>query len=205
MPARKHAPTCPVLIGMILFGVTFFINLKALPYADAHEMSLSNTFRKPSLTLSPTSTQSFTPTRMANDSSKLANPPVRKVENMCPRNTPEPLWVEPVTSPTNLLAQEIIVRVGNSDSVTVTAESGSFNVIGSFSTGAPAYISITLLPNVTHHLSVEAHIKSWSLGDCQYPGYTLSTIIDRYGNSLTVVQQSDEPPSYRLHLPLITR
>ena len=44
----------------------------------------------------------------------------------CPQATPELLQVEPVTSPTDLLAQAITVRMGNCEAVTITAESGTF-------------------------------------------------------------------------------
>src|SRR5688572_11229358 len=78
----------------------------------------------------------------------------------CPQPTPEPLWVEPITSPTNLLIQTITVRIGNGDAVTVTTESGVFAVTGNFNTyGNPALVTMTLLANITHHLSVDAHVR----------------------------------------------
>jgi hypothetical protein len=40
--------------------------------------------------------------------------------------TPEPLWLDPVTSPTGELDQTIVVYIGNGETVTVTWESGTF-------------------------------------------------------------------------------
>jgi hypothetical protein len=114
----------------------------------------------------------------------------------CPQPTAEPLWVEPVTSPTDQLSQEVTVRIGNGEAVTITVESGIFTTTGTFNASAnPARITVKLLPNVTHHLHVTARVRRvGSPGGCQYGGYTLSTDRDRQGAPLTIVQQSRALP-----------
>src|SRR6185436_5020612 len=125
-------------------------------------------------------TPSKTPTR---------TPTITPSPTFCPPPTQEPLWVEPVTSPTTQLSQVVTVRIGNGDAVTVTAESGVFVVTGTFSVNTPALVTVSLLPNTTHNLSVAAHVKKMGC----YNGYTLSTTRDRNGALLTIVQQS--PPN----------
>ncbi len=108
----------------------------------------------------------------------------------CPQPTPEPLWVEPVTSPTDQLSQVITVRIGNGDAVTITTESGTFNVIGDFSAYSyPALVTVTLLANTTHHLTVYSHVKAIVQHGCTYGNYTLSTTVDKFGAPLIIVQQ----------------
>jgi len=137
------------------------------------------------------------------------------VPTPCPRGTPEPLWVEPVTSPTNQLTQTITVRIGNGIAVTVTAESGVFSVMGSFDAYAhPAQVEIALLANTTHHLQAHATVHTVNHGGCVYGGYTIGTERDRYGAPLVIVQQPvDSTPTVtatplelaRAYLPLVLR
>lgn len=122
----------------------------------------------------------------------------------CPTLTPEPFWVDPVTSPTNLLEQTIRVHIGNGEAVTVTAESGVFTTTGSFNAyGNPALVDVTLLPDTRHNLKVAARVRSWYLWEgCTIGGYTLWTERDRYGQPLLIEQRS----AVRFHyLPLILR
>lgn len=120
---------------------------------------------------------------------------------MCPQATPEPLWVEPVISPTGLLTQTITVRIGNGEAVTVTAESGVFTATGSFNAyGNPARVTIDLLRNTTHRLAVQARVRRVEQWGCVYGGYTLSTERDRYGQPLLIEQRSTKHLCY---LPLI--
>ena len=134
------------------------------------------------LTPTPTPTASPTPTR-------------------CPSTTPEPLWVEPVISPTNLLTQTITVRIGNGEAVTVTAESGVFTATGSFNAyGNPARVTVDLLAGVTHNLEVRARVRKIEQAGCIYGGYTLYTTRDRYGQPLVIEQVAGR--SYYLPLAL---
>ena len=128
--------------------------------------------------VTPTGTPTETPTPTA-----TALPSVTPTSTLCPMSTPEPFWVEPVISPTDLLTQTLIVRIGNGDAVTVTTASGVFTRTGSFNAyGNPALVVLTLLPDTTHQLAVEAHVRpigAW--GGCMYGDYTLSTNRDRNG------------------------
>lgn len=107
----------------------------------------------------------------------------------CPQATPEFLWVEPVTSPTDQLAQTVTVHMGNLEVVTITAESGIFTA-----TGQPAHVEVALLPDSNHHLQVVAKVAEiWSDG-CRYGGYTLHTRRDKDDNLLIIEQGQAGPP-----------
>jgi hypothetical protein len=127
----------------------------------------------------PTNTPTSTPT--------LTRTPT-PTTTACALPTPQPLWVEPVTSPTDQTSQVITVRVGYGDSVTVTHEFGSATVTGDFSTSNPALVTVPLQANATHHLRVSAHVRSVTIGGCTYSDYTLITANDRFGAPLTIVQ-----------------
>ena len=101
----------------------------------------------------------------------------------CPVATPEPFYVEPETSPTYIRFQTIAVYLGNSEAITVTAESGEFS-IPCDSNNCP--VRISLLPNVVHHLTVYGKVRTFNNG-CTYGGYTLSTTRDRYGKPLIIL------------------
>lgn len=143
----------------------------------------------PTATPTPTPSPSSTPT--------VTRTPTG---TFCPQPTPEPLWVVPVTSPTSLLDQPITIRIGNGDAVTITAESGVFTTTGIFNAYAnPAVVTMTLLSNTTHHLSVQAHVRSINQGGCIYGNYTLSTSVDQLGAPLTIVQILER----KMYLPFI--
>ena len=120
---------------------------------------------------SPTSTATATLTATPNCA---LNPPP----------TPEPLWVDPVTSPTSLLSQTLKVYLGHGREITVSSEAGVTTVNGTFSSTTPALVTIPLLPNSTHNLVVQGRVEY--LSGCYY---TLSTRLDRYGAPLVIVQQ----------------
>lgn len=103
--------------------------------------------------------------------------------------TPEPLWVNPVVSPTNLLTQKISVTLGRGREISITSEVGTVTQQGDFTIANPAEIEIALLPNAQNHLLV--------VGKVEYtPGcfYTLQTQIDRVGNPLVILQNSAQNP-----------
>jgi len=112
---------------------------------------------------------------------------------ICPLPTQVWLAVEPVTSPTDLLTQTIIVRMDNGVAATITTESGTFNYWGEFGFGLPAPITITLLPNHEHHLEVSARVKRVEYAGCVYGDYTVGTTHDRHGQPLTIVQGAVTP------------
>jgi len=114
----------------------------------------------------------------------------------CPPPTPEPLWVEPITSPTDQLTQIITVYIGNGEEVTIKTESGTITVTGQFNHHTnPAVVEIPLLPNTIHHLDVAARVRSGLTGpgNCTYGGYILRTSNDRNGASLVIVQGAAKP------------
>jgi len=104
----------------------------------------------------------------------------------CPVATPEFFNVEPVTSPTNELSQIVTVDLGNGEAITITTESGTFTA--PFDT-FPKEIEITLLPDMTHNLTVEGRVREVVQGECTYGGYMLSTTRDRYGDTLVIEQE----------------
>jgi hypothetical protein len=123
---------------------------------------------------------------------------------ICPMATPEPLWVEPVLSPTDRLTQTVVVNIGNGEAVTVTTASGVFAVAGNFAAaGSPAHVPIDLLPGVVHDLTVAARVRTMNQGGCPFGGYTLTTQQDRNGVALRIVQQGAGVTQG--YLPLIER
>jgi len=117
-------------------------------------------------------------------------PPTTPPPTCSPLPTPEPLWVDPVTSPTSALTQTVTVYIGHGKTVTVTSEAGTVAVSGSFDAYAnPARVTVNLLPNTTHHLQVTGRVE-YAAG-CFYD---LSTTQDRNGNPLVIVQQSSAVP-----------
>jgi hypothetical protein len=114
----------------------------------------------------------------------------------CLHGTPEPLWVDPVTSPTDQLTQVITVYIGYGEEVTIKTESGTFTVTGGFDYPSnPAKVEISLLPNTVHHLEVTAKVRETLsiYGDCVYGGYILRTVNDRNGNPLMIVHGQATP------------
>jgi hypothetical protein len=134
----------------------------------------------------PTATP--TPTLTSTPSPPLTDTPIW-TPTFCPLPTPEPLWVQPVTSPTDQLSQVVTVHVGYGKEVTVTGESGTFTVAGDFDAYTnPALVEISLLPNTEHHLTVSAKVQPPPGSGCTYPAYTLQTTSDRQGAPLVIVQ-----------------
>lgn len=135
--------------------------------------------------------------------SATPSPTASPTATRCPSATPEPFWVEPVVSPTELLTQTVTVRIGRGEAVTVTAESGVFTATGHFSVyGNPAQVRVDLLPNTVHNLWVQARVRRIEQWGCLYGGYVLSTNRDRYGRLLVIEQRM---PVRTLYLPLLLR
>ena len=116
---------------------------------------------------------------------------------MDPPPTPEPLWVESVTSPTERLTQTITVRLGRGREVVVESVAGSTTVSGTYGAYVyPARVTIPLLPDTTHRLRVTGKVE-------YYPGcfYTLLTRRDRQGMPLVIVQGKQSS----IYLPMTAR
>jgi hypothetical protein len=158
-----------------------------LPSATVRPARTRTTNRQNTLTVTDTFTATLEPTVTGPAS---ASP----TATLCPVGTPEPLWVEPVTSPTDQLSQTIIVRIGNGEEVNVLTESGTFTATGDFNAYSnPALVEVTLLPNTVHHLQVSARVRTITMGGCLYGGYTLTTTNDTQGAPLTIVQGPSVP------------
>lgn len=141
----------------------------------------------PTVTAASTLTTAFTPIE-----TPTLTPTLTLTAQFCAPPTPEPLWVNPVTSPTDQLSQIITVYIGYGEEVTITSESGVFTVAGSFNAYSnPALVEITLLPNTNHHLSVTAKVMAKN-GNCIY-AYTLTTTQDKQGTPLTITQGISYP------------
>jgi len=166
--------------------------ISSVVYTDTSTVTYTPTGTRTSTPI-PTKTNTPTPTRTK---TSMPTSTSTATATVCPLATSEPLLVEPVTSPTDALVQVITVRAGNSDSVTVDLETGSFTVTGNFSTSNPALVAVPLQADTEHHLTVSAHIKPQTgNGGCSYGNYVLSTEKDRYGSPLTILQSSNSNPT----------
>lgn len=165
-----------------------------------------NIVEEPTPTFTPTATVTHTP------SPTTTITPTPTGGGDCSQNpppTPEPLWVDPVVSPTSLLTQTLRIYLGRGRDLVVTSESGFVTASGNFSSNTPTEVTIQLLPNTTHHISV--------LGRVEYRSgcfYYLHTNQDRFGNPLIIVQQgghlptaTPSPTAVRIsrYLPMIVR
>ena len=120
----------------------------------------------------------------------------------CPLPTQEPLWVDPVTSPTGQFTQVVTVRLGNGEAVTVTAESGTFATVGDFDAYFhPASVTVGLHLNTVHHLEVFGKVRVVEHDGCVYGGYTLSTWQDKNGAPLVIEQRADL--THTVYFPVI--
>lgn len=138
----------------------------------------------------PTHTATATSTAVALIPTETATSTMTATPMNCPVPTPEPLWVEPVISPTNLLTQTIVVRGGNSEWVEIDTGYDVFTQTGSFNARSnPAYVDITLQPSVTHQLLVSIRVREIQQGDCTFGGYTLRTRHDKLGDPLEIQQE----------------
>jgi len=109
-----------------------------------------------------------------------------------PARTPEPFYVDPVTSPTDLYTQTVTVYLGRGRQIDIVSEAGTVITTGVFSAYIPAHVPIALLPGITHHLTVYGRVE-YATG-CFY---TLQTSHDRYGGLLVI----DQIPAARVYLP----
>ncbi len=145
----------------------------------------------------PTPTRTPTQIALASPTLRATEIPTRRPTNIptlepsplptrgCPiPATPEPLWVNPVLSPTNLLSQKISVTLGRGRVITITSEAGTVSQEGEFSTTRPIELEVPLVPNATNNLLVTGRVE-YAAG-C---AYTLQTRVDRTGHPLVIVQQ----------------
>src|SRR5581483_7167326 len=103
--------------------------------------------------------------------------------------TPEPLWVDPVVSPTDLLTQNISVTLGRGREISISNEAGTVTQRGEFSIAQPVVLQVPLAPNTTNHLLVTGQVEY--APNCFY---TLQTRVDRTGKPLVIAQTGAPPP-----------
>ena len=97
--------------------------------------------------------------------------------------TPEPLWVDPVVSPTNLLTQNIAVTLGRGREISITSNAGTVMQRGEFSLTQPVTLQVPLAPDTLNELLVTAKIEYEP--NCFY---MLQTRVDRLGQPLIIAQ-----------------
>lgn len=131
-------------------------------------------------TATPTATFTPTATRTPTNTPSLVP---------CLTLTPARLLVEPIPATTTALTVTLIVTVENVEWLTVTSE---FNN-AFFVAGQP--IVITLAPNTAQRFAIAAQIRKYSIGDCQYGGYVLTTQVDRSGQPLAIRQLPTPTPT----------
>jgi len=118
----------------------------------------------------------------------MAAPPL---DPPCPIPTQELFLVDPVTSPTGQFTQVVTVRLGNGEAVTITTESGTFATHGDYDAYFhPATVTIALLTDTIHSLTVFGKVRTIVHDGCAYGGYTLSTQRDKYGTPLVIWQRT---------------
>ena len=131
----------------------------------------------------------------------MAAPPL---DPPCPIPTQELFLVDPVTSPTGQFAQVVTVHLGNGEAVTITAESGTFATHGDYDAYFhPATVTIALLTDAVHSLTVFGKVRTIVHDGCVYGGYTLSTERDKYGTPLVIWQRTYLTRTF--YLPLAFR
>jgi hypothetical protein len=93
--------------------------------------------------------------------------------------------VNPVTSPTDQLSQDVTVTLGRGREITVASEGGSVSQNGEFTTNTPVVLRVPLAPDIQNNLIVTGTVE-YAAG-CFY---TLQARIDRNGVPLVIVQSS---------------
>lgn len=190
MPERFARFAALALLLVLLIALVLLISLFGAmnsPRAPATQIAIAsptrvqptNTVPPPSATTEPTPLPP--PTAIPSPSPTAG----------CPSPaTPEPLWVNPVLSPTNLLTQKISVTLGRGRELGVTTEAGTVTRQGEFSVARPVEIEIPLVANSENHLLVRGRVEY--AANCFY---TLETRLDRVGNPLVIVQTSAQVPT----------
>jgi len=129
----------------------------------------------------------------------MAAPPL---DPPCPIPTQELFLVDSVTSPTGQFTQVVTVRLGNGEAVTITAKSGTFAAHGDYDAYFhPATVTVALLTDTVHSLTVFGKVRTIVHDGCVYGGYTLHTDRDRFGAPLTIWQRTYLTRTF--YLPLV--
>jgi hypothetical protein len=186
MPERFARIAALALVVALIIALPLLCSLFATlpPRPPARPPTLQIAFASPTATPvtppSPPPTNTPLPTRT----------PLPSPTSGCPSPaTPEPLWVDPVVSPTDLLTQNISVTLGRGREISISNEAGTVTQHGEFSIAQPVVIRVPLAPDTTNHLLVTGQVEY--APNCFY---TLQTRVDRTGKPLVIVQTSALPP-----------
>lgn len=180
-----------VLIIALPLLISLFGNLTATP-AAAPTVRIAILDASPTPP-APTTTSTPPPATDAPTDVPTSAPPTSEPTGSAPNcpgpATPEPLWVDPVISPTDELSQKVSVILGRGKQISITSEAGTISLQGDFSTGRPVELDVPLAPNLENHLVV-----SGTVGYAPGCEYTLQTRVDRNGTPLVIVQSSGLTP-----------
>lgn len=182
-----------ILILAFPLLVLLFGSFSAVNAEPTREPTVSLSFATPILvqpTLTPTATTSASPSPLATSTSTATLEPsataTLPLPPTCPPPaTPEPLWVDPIISPTTALSQKLSVTLGRGRELSVAGPAGTVTLQGNFSVAQPVELEMPLLPSTSNELLVSGLVE-------YAPGcsYRLQTRTDRNGNPLVIVQQS---------------
>jgi len=180
-----------VLIIALPLLISLFGTLTAQPPATATVQIAvldASPTPPPAISAAPPATATDAPTDMPTDVPPTVSPTTSAPA--CPNPaTPEPLWVDPVMSPTDLSSQKVSVILGRGKEIAISSEAGMIRLQGDFSTGRPVELDVPLAPNAENHLVVTGTVE-YAPG-CEY---TLQTRVDRNGSPLTIIQNSTLTP-----------
>ena len=186
MPERFARLAAVALIAVLILAVPllFLLFTSAPQAAPTPAPTISNTIALPTATRIPPTETPLPSATLPPTVTALPTPTAG-----CPNpGTPEPLWVNPVVSPTNLLVQEISVMLGRGREISITGERGTVTQQGQFSVAQPVTIQVPLAPNTLNRLLVTGRIEY--APNCFY---TLQTRVDRTGHPLEILQTAATP------------
>lgn len=182
MPERFARITALALLVILIIALPLLISLFGVLNAPAPTPTIEIAVLAASPTL-PAATNTLPPPTATSTATPEPSP---SPTVGCPiPATPEPLWVDPITSPTNALSQKITVILGRGREISASTEAGTVSVQGEYSTATPVELQVPLAPNAENHLVV--------VGRVEYSPtcfYTLQTRVDRVGGPLVIVQTS---------------
>lgn len=191
MPERFARIAALALVVILILALPLLVSLFALLQSNAPARTPTHaSLVLPTVSPAPVPTATFTP---------VPSPPTAAVAatvtalplptSSCPNPaTPEPLWVDPVVSPTNLLTQKISVILGHGREISVTSNAGTVTQHGEFSLAQPIVLDVPLAPNASNELLVTGQVEY--APNCFY---TLQTRTDRTGQPLVIVQSGSAP------------
>lgn len=186
MPERFARLAALALVAVLILALPLLFSLFALTQNNAP----MRTPTRVSIATQPPATSIPPPTPLPSATSAPTHMPLPSPTAGCPNPaTPEPLWVDPVVSPTDALSQNIYVTLGNGREISITSEAGAVSQQGSFSVAQPVVLSVPLAPNMTNNLVVSGKVEY--APQCFY---TLQTRIDRTGKPLAIVQTNAPSP-----------